>query len=183
MIVLKEDNMKLSGIKRIFSIFFVVVSISLLFTACPKELNSPPYGPYIGWKRYGIVHLTVLAPDGEPAIKDIDSERFRIQFSGRNSYVKDQSIINAEDRLIYILGKIPIYCEDAKKITDEDIKKALDNEDLDFAIRDTRDIYKTVIATYKECYKDHKKRKGNKEDYYADTVDYIYNCEIKLTKK
>ena len=179
--------MRLNYIKRIFSLSFLAVLISLLFVACPSGYREYPYRyePYSGWTKYGLIYLTVLAPDGEPAIKDIDSDRFRIQFSGKSSYTKYTTVINAEDRLIYILGRIPIYVRDVEQVTDQDVKKALDNEELGFALRDTKDEYTTVVTTYKACYRDHKEYKDNQKPstHYEENIRYIYNCEIKLTKK
>ena len=174
--------MKFDNIKRIFFVLFVSTLFSFLFVACPYSHRNVPYD---GMVAYGLVYLTVSAPDGETAIKDTDSDRFIIQYSGRESYIKDKIVINVEDKLIYILGKIKIYRKDADSITDEDIKNALNSEDLGFALKDTKNEYKTVVTTYKACYKGHRKYNlyQGSTMHHGDGIDYIYNCEIKLEKK
>lgn len=172
--------MKFGKVTRIFSVLFTSILLSLLFVSCPYSSYKLPYGAGI---KDGLVYLTVLAPEGEEKLKDTDSDRFKIQYSGRYHYIKDKTVINVDDKLIYILGKIRIYRKDADSITDEDIKNALDSEDLGFALRDTQNKYKTVVTTYKACYKNHKRYASQASPNYADEIDYIYNCEIKLEKR
>ena len=156
--------------KYIINLFFAIFVVTM-FLSCPYKPTEPT--------PQGVFYVHVLKENGEP-FKDVDKDRFLVQYSGQYGNKQPELGLNEDDALLFECSTCTIYREN-EEVQASDIINSLKNRNLWVAILDKNGEYKTVKKMYKDCYKKYNKNPTSRDSH--TWCEYIYHCEIQLEKK